>query len=205
VAGSQTPWLSRQRRGLVRPALAIALAVGPALAGCSQSVLQSPAVASGSAAPTATASDGSVPCQAAQVRLKAEPSGGLLGTTVVTLAITNISATACTLTGYPQVQVFNADRRRIAVKLRHGELGPKEPTQVSRVLLAPGRPGAEFGLSFTDHPGPASPRDCRNFTYVRGILPGKQATNFASTGSLQSCGKSGPEILVSPVGPANKA
>ncbi len=117
-------------------------------------------------------------------------------------SVTNVSESSCTLAGYPAVRLQDADRQRVHAKTGHGEAGPKEPTAVSEVLLKP-RAAGEFGLSFTDHPGPASAHVCVAFSFVRAVLPDKQVTNAApvSTGHVLACGgKYGPQILVSPVG-----
>jgi hypothetical protein len=118
-------------------------------------------------------------------------------------SITNVSETSCTLVGYPAVRVLGADRHLVPAKTGHGEAGPKEPNAVFPVLLKP-RAAGEFGLSFTDHSGPAAAGDCVAFSFVRAVLPDKQVTNAASesTGHVLACGgKYGPQILVSPVGP----
>jgi hypothetical protein len=61
-------------------------------------------------------------------------------------------------------------------------------------------------MSFPDHFGPASSRDCVTFSYVRAVLRHKQETNAAavSTGHVLACrGAHGPQILVSPLGNAD--
>jgi hypothetical protein len=145
----------------------------------------------------------SPPCHTSQVRLGGGQVGGLLGTEVVMFSITNVSEASCTLVGYPAVRVLSADRHLVPAKTGYGEAGPKEPTAVFPVLLKPSAAG-EFGLSFTDHSGPASAGDCVAFSFVRALLPDKQLTNAVSvsTGHVLACGgKYGPQILVSPVGP----
>jgi Protein of unknown function (DUF4232) len=203
----------RHRRRLMGLALAAMLAVGglgAALAACGQTGSRAAVAVGGSksaAEPSTTPATGAAPsCRASQVHLRAEPPGALLGTAVVMIAITNVSGESCSLFGYPSVQVLGARQQLVPVTARHGEFGPKEPSAPSTVVLTPKAKGAVFGLSFTDHPGPASAADCRTFLYVRSILPGRQLANIVHTGSLQVCGgRPSPQLFISPIGPDGKA
>jgi hypothetical protein len=143
-------------------------------------------------------------CRAAQVRFQSPAHvDGLLGTGVVHIVITNTGSRPCAISGYPRVQLLNAHRRPVAIKVIHGTLAPKEPVRVSTVVLAQTRGRATFGVSFADHPGPAPASDCRKFYFIRAILPGQRtALTTATEIPAQVCGgRPNPSLYVSPIGP----
>jgi hypothetical protein len=143
-------------------------------------------------------------CGAKQVRLKSPTQvDGLLESEVIPVVITNATSTACSISGYPRIQLLNARRRPVAIKVVHGALGPKEPKRVSTVALAAAKGRATFGMSFVDHAGPAPASDCRKFHFIRVILPGQHAALTTASGiPTEVCdGRPNPWLYVSPIGP----
>jgi hypothetical protein len=143
------------------------------------------------------------PCGANQIHVaKRGQVGGILGTTIVSVALRNDASTSCVLSGYPGVILLGAGHQHVSLKVTHGELGPKEPRKVTRIVLGGHQGGAMFAISFVDHPGPASPKDCHAFTYLLSSLPGHRTRSLTHAGRhLQACGgRHGPTVELSPIG-----
>lgn len=127
---------------------------------------------------------------------------GILGVTVVDVALRNDARESCVLSGYPGVILLGALRQHVGLKVIHGELGPKEPRKVQRIVLDGRHGGAMFAISFVDHPGPAPQKDCRAFAYLLSSLPGHRMKSLTYAGpNLEVCGgRHGPAVELSPIG-----
>lgn len=106
------------------------LLLAPALAAA---LLLAAVTSSASAAPAATASEA---CAASGLVVWAgeEPGGGAAGSVYYRIELTNLSATTCTVKGYPTVNAVDLKGRRIGAFATH-----EEGKKVKRVTLAPGQ------------------------------------------------------------------
>ncbi len=107
-------------------------------------------------ATTTTANSASVPtCLASQLSIEPHQGGAAAGTIVLSVSMRNASATACTLQGYPGMQLLGAQGTPIPTNVVRGGFSGSVPAAVSQapslVTLAPGFT-ASFWLQYEDVP-----------------------------------------------------
>jgi hypothetical protein len=120
------------------------------------------------------------PCPATALTLAQRPGNdGAAGTIVVTVLVTNRSARACTLRGYP-VFTLTAHSASLSrdidepVTLRHGELGGPFAKPVTTVTLAPGGK-AGFLVAYSNRTA-SGDGGCDLATKLHLRLPGETVT-----------------------------
>jgi hypothetical protein len=111
---------------------------------------------SGGATTTTAANSASAPtCLASQLSIGPHQGGGAAGTIVLTISMRNASATACTLQGYPGMQLLGAQGTPMPTNVVRGGFSGSVPAAVSQapslVTLAPGFT-ASFWLQYEDVP-----------------------------------------------------
>ena len=142
-------------------------------------------------------------CSTFQLHMAVGGTGAGLGNVATQIAVTNVSARACTLEGYPSVVLVGAGRRLLPTQATPAITGDYMfPAVVPhRVALAPGDV-ATFMLGYGDNPSGAAvnePYDvaCPVAVAVRVILPGTHEYGTAQ-GSIAPCGGI---VSVSPIVP----
>jgi Protein of unknown function (DUF4232) len=121
-------------------------------------------------------------CRTFQLHLAGRWTGAGLGNVATQITITNVSAHACTLKGYPGVVLVGADGRLLATHATPATTGAYMfPAVVPhRVALAPGDV-ATFMLGYGGNPSGAEPYAvaCPVASAVRVILPGTHEFGMA--------------------------
>jgi hypothetical protein len=191
----------RRRRVLVAVCLS---AVAVAVSGCSARTTASPPAAPAApttAAPATTAPRTAPPaappsqpvaCRSAQLQLRTGRTEGATGHRYVTYGLRNRSGAACTMFGYPGVQLLDADGRALRTVLRHGELGTGP---ARRVLLRPGGWGF-FVVEEGVIPYDTDPQPCPAAASIA-VTPPQQRQALTAPTALAPCGG---RLTVSPVG-----
>ncbi len=142
-------------------------------------------------------------CRSRQLSARHGFAGAAAGSVVVTVVLTNTSATRCTLKGYPTLQLLSVAGTRLKSLIHRGASVVVEPALAHLVTLAPGR-HASFFVGFADATGFGLDK-CPVSARVEVVPPNdRQAITIAwrlapyggSTEHLR-CG----EITVSPVVP----
>lgn len=110
----------------------------------------------GASTTTTDANTAAVPtCQVSQLSIEPHQAGGAAGTISLTISLRNMSATACTLEGYPGMQLLTAGGTPITTTVVHGGFSGSVPSAASQppslVTLAPGF-SATFWLQYEDVP-----------------------------------------------------
>jgi Protein of unknown function (DUF4232) len=105
---------------------------------------------------TTDANTAAVPtCLASQLSIEPHQGGGAAGTISLTISMRNTSATACTLQGYPGMQLLNSQGATIPTNVVRGSFTGSAPAAASQppalVTLAPGF-SATFWLQYEDVP-----------------------------------------------------
>jgi hypothetical protein len=101
---------------------------------------------------TTTAAAGSNACN--QISASAGPSSGAAGTITGVVNVTNTSATACTVDGYPTVALFASGGAPITVTMVDGlsvNVSPQANAPPSSFALAPSK-AAQFTYQYSDVP-----------------------------------------------------
>jgi len=193
-------------RSGTRTLLTVSLALALGLAGCgtpshshhkshpSPSPSPSPS-ASPSPSPTATPTAAAAPvCQAGAMAAGLGESNNAAGHQAWTIVLTNDSASACSLDGFPTLQLMNGGT---AVSTTQANGNPPAGAQISdtptRVNIAPDTAGS-FVVQWLDVP--TGTQQC-NTAYELGIsLPGGGGKVTAAMGQIMPCGG---DLYVSPV------
>jgi len=105
---------------------------------------------------TTDANAAAVPaCLASQLAIEPHQGGGAAGTISLTISMRNTSATACTLQGYPGMQLLNSQGGTIPTNVVRGSFTGNAPAAASQppalLTLAPGF-SATFWLQYEDVP-----------------------------------------------------
>jgi Domain of unknown function (DUF4232) len=105
---------------------------------------------------TTDANSAAVPtCLASQLSIEPHQGGGAAGTISLTISMRNTSATACTLQGYPGMQLLNSQGAMIPTNVVRGSFTGSAPAPASQppslITLAPGF-SATFWLQYEDVP-----------------------------------------------------
>jgi hypothetical protein len=101
------------------------------------------------AATTAAASPAAAPCGAGQLAGKVRQSSGAAGTSAVSIRVRNVSASTCTLRGFPRLKLRNA-AGPLPTLVRHGGLAILD-RPVTAITLAPGK-AASLLVAFSNVP-----------------------------------------------------
>ena len=141
-------------------------------------------------------------CARHRLSVALERSGVAAGTVEMTLGFTNIGPTACSLYGYPDIGMLDAEGKPIPTELTTSTAFGGLPVPQGRVPLAPGAT-ASFYMEFSDSTGYGS-ATCPRSTSIEVYPPASQARIViplsispygGSTIATLKCG----EITVSPV------
>lgn len=105
---------------------------------------------------TTDANSAAVPtCLASQLSIEPHQGGGAAGTISLTVSMRNTSATACTLQGYPGMQLLNSQGATVPTNVVRGSFTGNAPAAASQppslITLAPGF-SATFWLQYEDVP-----------------------------------------------------
>jgi hypothetical protein len=121
-------------------------------------------------------------------------SSAAAGNIAVTYGLSNASAVACTLFGYPGVQMLDASGRPIPTQVSHGG-SYTFPVETPRVVtLSPGAQ-ASFFLGYTDVPS-GTEMSCPQSARLNITPPGSTGT-VQLADQIAPCG--GGAVTVSPV------
>ena len=92
-------------------------------------------------------------CLSSQLTVEHGRVGAAMGHIGITAAgFKNISKSACTLRGYPSLQMLDAKGRRIATHMRHGASASVPFIAINLVMLTPGKT-AKFDLGYANQTG----------------------------------------------------
>jgi hypothetical protein len=198
----------RPSRILVAVSLA---AVAVAVTGCSARSTAQPPAATATPTPTTAAAPATttprtqpptappnqpVACRSDQLQLRTGRTEGAAGHRYVTYGLRNRSAVACTMFGFPGVQLLDAHGAVLPTVLRHGELGTGPAV---RVLLRPGGWGY-FVVEEGVIPYNTDVQPCPAAATIA-VTPPQQRHALTVPTALAPCGG---RLTVSPVGPSGE-
>jgi Protein of unknown function (DUF4232) len=129
-------------------------------------------------------------CRTAQLQLRTGQIEGAMGHQYITFAFQNRSSVACTMFGFPGVQLLDAHGSPLPTKVGHAyfDTGPAR-----RVLLQPSGYGF-FTLAEALIPSGSDPQPCPTATLA--VTPPGQRQALTSPQALTPCGG---EVAVTPV------
>jgi Protein of unknown function (DUF4232) len=190
----------RRRWRLAGGALLVAAAA--ALAGCGSAQTSSRTV-------TSTASTHSPPplaviasCRAPQLAATYAGTDGATGHLELTIALRNVSTTACRLRGYPRAALVDGAGRRLPLHVSQGSgFFPDTRAGPRPVVLAPGRL-AHFGIGFVTNNEYAHAHVCRRAAAAMAAAPGGAGAihwQRVSLGRAPSISPCGSRLTVSPI------
>ncbi len=136
------------------------------------------------------------PCHTAQLSLVLDHGGAAAGHAAPEYRFQNQSSQPCTLTGYPQVRLLDADRRPLPVQQQRQTSAytfPEQPIQT--VALAPSGV-AYFKIELLSVP--SQDETCPVASYME-IAPPDDTTPIEIVGPTRACGGI---IITSPIEPA---
>jgi Domain of unknown function (DUF4232) len=186
-----------------------ALAIAVAAAGCGSSQT-STETRSQTSSPTATSSASSpgsssplgiiAGCHGSQLAATYARSDGATGHMELTIALRNVSPTACRLDGYPRAALLDAAGRRLPLRLSRGSgFFPDTRGAPRPVVVAPGAV-AHFGIGLTTNNEYAHAHVCRTATAAMAATPGGtphwQRVSLQRAPRISACGST---LTVSPV------
>jgi Protein of unknown function (DUF4232) len=132
----------------------------------------------------APASSSVLRCTAAQLALRAGRVGVAAGNYGRVLVLTNVLAPACSIRGYPGIQLIDARGRPISTHPRHGGSYTFPARPVRTVVLAPGA-SASFALGGPDMG--ANGRACPSAAAMQ-IIPPNTSQQIAVAAGVPACG-----------------
>ena len=135
------------------------------------------------------------PCRTAQLSLVFDHGGAAAGHAAPEYRFQNQSSQPCTLTGYPQVRLLDADRRPLPIQQQRQTSAytfPEQPIQT--VVLGPGGV-AYFKIELFDVASQGE--TCPIASYVE-VAPPNDTTPIEIVGPTRACGGS---IITSPIEP----
>ncbi|HEX8918407.1 MAG TPA: DUF4232 domain-containing protein [Chloroflexota bacterium] len=170
----------------MKATLCVALMIGAALlpAGNGGRVSSVDAAQSAQAAPT---------CRNIQLLIRAQSSQGAAGHIAILYRIHNLTGQACTLRGYPGVQLLDRNFLSLPTTVRRGGFLGVIPVRVVRLR---GHGNAYFALSYSDVPINNQP--CRTAYYLMIFAPNNflPVVTYAFNGGIMACAGN---VDVSPV------
>jgi Protein of unknown function (DUF4232) len=123
----------------------------PATPTASVTTVPSPSIPpTGAPAPPAAAAATDTACAAAGLRIQQTGQDGAAGHIHFVLALTNTTATSCTLSGYPSLEMLDRAGNPMLTRISHRDVS-FAPTAPHRVLLAP-MASASFDVAYSHVP-----------------------------------------------------
>ncbi len=185
----------RARRRLAGAALPIAVAA--VAAGCGTAQTTSQSVTSTASSPEAIAA-----CRGPQLAATYARTDGATGHMEVTIALRNVSHTACRLRGYPGAALVDGAGRRLPLHVARGSgFFPDTRATPRPVVLAPGAL-AHFGIGFITNNEYAHAHVCRTASAAMAAAPAGpgavrwQRVSLRHAPRITPCGST---LTVSPV------
>jgi hypothetical protein len=181
--------------------LVLTFGLAMALTACGATAAHQPAdptpssSAGGGPTPTASLTPAVVPvCQASSLTAASGEMNGAAGNQAHAIVLTNGSSQACTVEGFPTVQMLSASGQSVATHQTDGNVpaGASISSTPSLVTIAPGV-GASFVIQWSDVPG--GPQDCPSASELEIDLPGGGGTVTLAE-AVDPCGG---DLYVSPV------
>jgi hypothetical protein len=139
--------------------------------------------------PTATTVAGAPgpPCKPSALRVTQGGGGAAAGGAATTVyVLTNVSKAACSLNGYPGIQLLAADGSNITTTLQEGGAGIPAKLTVQTVNLVRLGGQASFLVYFVAVPSKTEPT-CTNAPKMQLSLPGS-ASQLTTAAEIQACG-----------------
>lgn len=139
-------------------------------------------------------------CRAPQLAATYAGTDGATGHMELTIALRNVSTTACRLRGYPRAALLDGAGRRLPLHLSKGSgFFPDSRTSPQAIVLAPGRL-AHFGIGFVTNNEYAHARICRTAVAAMAAAPGAQmAWRRVSLRRAPRISPCGSRLTVSPI------
>ena len=143
------------------------------LAGCGSSGnTNPPASPTPTPSPSVTITPAVLTCTSSQLAIKLGVEGAAMGSRGVTgMAFKNISSTACTLEGYPIIQMIDGTGKSLNTYVSHGNSFSTPPATVQLVTLNP-ELSAKFDMLYAAQTG-----------YGNAICPTSTSVDFTPPGS----------------------
>jgi hypothetical protein len=132
-------------------------------------------------------------CDAGQLSASLVHSGVAAGSSIDIIALTNAGSTTCTLEGYPDLALYDAQGQAVPASVQQGPVGGVSgPTLVT---LAPGS-SASFYVQFSSGTGTPG-ASCQPFTV--GITPPGSGGQVQLNATIEPCTTAGtpPQLMVS--------
>ncbi len=156
-----------RRAGAVVP-----IAVAALVAGCGSSQTSSQTATSAASSPGSPPLGVIARCRGAQLAASYARTDGATGHMELTIALRNVSTTACRLRGYPRAALLDAAGRRLPLRVRQGSgFFPDSRGAPRPVVMAPGAL-AHFGIGLTTNNEYAHAHVCRTAAAAMAAPPG---------------------------------
>jgi len=176
------------------------LVVGLVLAGCSNggkllpskkhhttTTTTAPVTTTSSATGTTVAGPPGPPCGVSALEVTQGPSGaGANGSANIVYEVTNISKAACSLDGYPTIQLVGVNGANLPTTEQHGGSGVPSTFTVQNVNLVRRGGQASFYVSFQAIPSNSEPT-CTIAPKMKLAVPGSAKT-VTVPAEIQACG-----------------
>jgi len=174
--------------------------LGLVLAGCSNggkllppkkhhgtTTTTAPVTTTSSATGTTVAGPPGPPCDVSALEVTQGPSGaGANGTANIVYEVTNISKKACSLDGYPTIQLVGTNGADLPTTEQHGGSGVPSSLTVQNANLVPRGGQASFFVSFQAVPSSSEPT-CTIAPKMKLAVPGSAKT-LTTPAEIQACG-----------------
>lgn len=185
--------MSAMRGRFRRAGVALPLAVAAVAAGCGSSQTSSQTGASAAASP------GIAGCHGSQLTASYARSDGGTGHMELTIALHNVSRSACRVQGYPRAALLDGAGRRLPLHLRQGSgFFPDTRGAPHPVVMAPGG-AAHFGIGFATNNEYAHAHVCRTAATALAGVPGAAGWQRVSLSRAPRVSPCGSTLTVSPV------
>ena len=131
-------------------------------------------------------------CKLGDLKMRQGSTGGAAGSVAGMFILRNISATPCTLEGYPGMQLLDATGRPMTTHVLRGTSVVVPPIPVTLVTLAPGARGS-FRWGYSDVP--TGTETCPTSASVE-VTPPNDFSHATLASKMSPCGG---RVTVSPV------
>jgi Domain of unknown function (DUF4232) len=178
-----------------------ALVIAAAVAGCGSSQTRSQTATSTASSHGSSATLGVIAgCRGSQLAASYVRSDGATGHMELTIALRNVSPTACRLTGYPRAALLDGAGRRLPLHVSRGSgFFPDTRATPRPVVVAPGTL-AHFGIGFTTNNEYAHAHVCHTAEAAIAAAPGEpvhwERVSLRRAPRIVPCGSA---LTVSPV------
>lgn len=141
-------------------------------------------------------------CRGSQLTASYARSNGATGHLELTIALRNVSGTACRLRGYPQAALLDAAGRRLPLRVTRGSSFFADAQAAPRPVVVPPGALAHFGIGLVTNPEYAHAHVCRTADAALAAAPGRPAhwlrvsLHRGAGGPIRPCGST---LAVSPV------